>query len=240
DVQQFKFHGAQAEALQYTATFADGNRMQIVVPKDRVKGLTGDLLRLTGLQGTAVEMAQRTDWLGGVTRSLTGLTGQNYTVGQVADAVGHLPQESRQQFRQVVVNTVQNPDDAYWAKAYKMKDFRSYMTSGAAGVTEIYPADSAHRLAGTEYMRISLLHESGHIYSDSHWGGDPNADTPGWTAWRAAEKADGGYVSRYATSSPAEDFAETFAAYFSTKGTPRFAAYRAKAPHRFAILDAVK
>jgi hypothetical protein len=47
-------------------------------------------------------------------------------------------------------------------------------------------------------------------------------------------------VSRYAKASIAEDFAETFAAYFMSKGTPRFAAYRARIPHRFAILDEIK
>jgi hypothetical protein len=70
------------------------------------------------------------------------------------------------------LNTVVNPQDAYWAAQYHQADFHSYMTAGEAGIVTIYPDKTAVKLPGASYMRGTMIHETGHTFSYKKWGTD--------------------------------------------------------------------
>jgi hypothetical protein len=157
-----------------------------------------------------------------------------HTVQQAADAASYLPKPARAVIKTVLLNTQVNPDDAYWAVQYKDPNFHSYMTAGAAGVVTIYPDKNA--LPGDNYMRGTMIHETGHTWSYQTWGQDTTKG--GWVRWQAAMTSDKVSISGYAMASIAEDVSETITGYVSTKGSPKFAEYKAIVPARFAILDA--
>lgn len=159
----------------------------------------------------------------------------NYSVKQAADAVRYLPNSSRAVVERVQMNPITNPDDEYWAKEYNNPGFRSYMTAGAAGVITIYPAEDGEMLVSEGHMRVSLIHETGHVWSFRTWG--DSTERGKWKNWKKAGDKDNTWVSGYAKSSPAEDVAETYAAYWSTKTKPKHETYRKAVPNRFAMLD---
>lgn len=153
-------------------------------------------------------------------------------VEEVAQALARLPDEALREVKEVQVSPHRNPDDAYWAREYDNPDFRSGMTTGAAGITTIYP--HPYRLDDAE-VAATLLHETTHAWTNREWG---TRDTePEWRAWAAAAAADGRATSDYATASVKEDVCETAELYLATRGTPAFERARALYPHRFAILD---
>jgi|GEM_PF-2981717 len=159
----------------------------------------------------------------------------NHTVQQAADAASYLPKANRSVVNTILLNAVVNPDDPYWAGEYKQPDFHSYMTAGAAGIVTIYPDKATKSLPGENYMRGTMIHETGHTWSYKTWGSD---ETKGkWLEWKQSMDADKVSVSGYATASIAEDVAETIQIYVSTQGSPRFEEYRQIVPHRFAMLD---
>lgn len=242
--EKYEFRGAVAPAVTYTATYGDGGNVEIVVPRDQVPGWQGKVLRFTGLQDQAVELAQQTGFIGRLTRSVTGVDGpdsQRYTAQQVAQAASHLPAVSRADIRTIVVNPKQNPDDEYWTRTYGMKGFRSYMTAGADRAATIYPSNNAETLPDERGMRVSLLHESGHVFSLTRWG-NPGAEprNANWVSWSAAAASDAAWVSTYAKSHILEDFAETFAAFQASKGGPKFQMLKSQVPARFNMIERAK
>jgi hypothetical protein len=158
-----------------------------------------------------------------------------HTVQQAADAASHLPKAARSVIKTVLLNAVVNPDDAYWATEYKQADFHSYMTAGAAGVVTIYPNVAAKPLPGDNYMRGTMIHETGHTWSYKTWGEDKTKGK--WVEWQTAMTKDKASLSGYAMASIAEDVAETIQVYVSTKGAPQFEEYRRIVPNRFDMLD---
>ncbi len=156
-----------------------------------------------------------------------------HTVQQAADAASYLPKPARQVITTVLLNAQVNPDDAYWAVEYNDPNFHSYMTAGAAGVVTIYP-DSGN-LPNDNYMRGTMIHETGHTWSYQTWGEDTTQGK--WVDWQTAMNNDKVAVSGYANASIAEDVAETVTVYVSVQGTPQFEEYRSIVPHRFAMLD---
>lgn len=151
----------------------------------------------------------------------------------MGDEIASLPPESRALVKTVTVNPVANPQDAYWAKAYDMPGFVSWMTCGAKGGVSIYPLNYAEPV---DESVNSLTHETGHAWSMAAWGGDDSG--PKWAAWNQAISEDGPITpSQYAESSPEEDVAESTALYLNSRGTPAFDEYRQLFPNRFAILD---
>lgn len=110
------------------------------------------------------------------------------------------------------------------------------MTAGANGVVSIYPAidqDPAH-------YNGALAHESGHTVSMKAWGA--TGSSPQWTAWRAAMAKDSASVSKYAqtdepTALPLDDFAESWALWIFTRGTPNEIEMRALIPNRIALME---
>ncbi len=157
-----------------------------------------------------------------------------HTVQQTAEAVARLPEGSRKVVRTVTLNAVDNPDDAYWAREYGDPNFHSYMTAGASGDVTIYPSSGS--TPSENYMRGTMIHETGHTWAYKTWGNDETRG--GWVKWKEAMGKDKISVSDYATNSIAEDVAETIQIYGGSKGTPTFDEYRTMVPARFAILDA--
>lgn len=159
----------------------------------------------------------------------------NHTVAQAADAASYLPKANRAVMTRITLNAVVNPDDAYWAGEYNQPGFHSYMTAGAAGNITIYPNAVADAMPDDNYMRGTMVHETGHTWSYQTWGQDTTKGK--WLEWKAAMDKDKVPVSGYATASIDEDVAETIQIYVTTQGSPRHAEYRNIVPNRFAMLD---
>jgi len=160
---------------------------------------------------------------------------KNHTVQQAADAAAYLPAANRKAINTVLLNAVTNPADPDWAVKYHEPGFHSYMTAGKAGVVTIYPDSSAKALPDDNYMRGTMIHETGHSWSYQTWGDDKTKGE--WANWQKAIDSDKGAVSKYATNAIAEDVAETIQAYASSKGTPKFEEYRKQFPARWKMLD---
>lgn len=156
-----------------------------------------------------------------------------HTVDEAADAAAYLPKSSRAVLTTIVLNVQENPDDAHWAVEYKRPNFHSYMTAGVSGVVTIYPDSKAQ--PGENYMRGTMIHETGHTWSYTQWGTDTTKGK--WVDWKTAMTKDGNAVSGYAQASIAEDVAETIQVYGSTKGSAKYAEYKALVPNRFKILE---
>lgn len=154
-----------------------------------------------------------------------------HTVQQAADAASYLPPSSRAMVKQIILAPARNPDDAYWSTTYKNPKFRSYMTAGASGIIRVYPVPKSDSLPDANYMRGTMIHETGHTFSRKNWGPEQ------WKLWREAMAADKRSISKYAKSSEGEDFAETYQAYWSVKGTPKFDTLKKSFPNRFALLE---
>jgi hypothetical protein len=158
----------------------------------------------------------------------------NHSVQQAVDAASYLPKSARAVITTILLNVAVNPDDAYWAVQYKQPGFHSYMTAGAAGVVTIYPDTTAP--PGDNYMRGTMIHETGHTWSYKTWGEDKTKGK--WLDWKTAMDKDKVSVSGYAMASIAEDVAETIQVYVSAKTTPKYEEYKKMVPNRFAILIA--
>jgi hypothetical protein len=158
----------------------------------------------------------------------------NHSVEQTAKAASFIPKSARAAINTILLNANTNPDDPHWAVAYKTPDFHSYMTAGAAGIVTIYPDKETAALPDDNYMRGTMVHETGHTWSYKTWG--ENTKKGKWLDWKAAMDKDKAAVSDYATKSIAEDVAETIQVYATTQGSDRFDEYRSIVPNRFAIL----
>lgn len=159
----------------------------------------------------------------------------NHTVEQTALAASYVPKSARQAINTILLNANTNPDDPGWAVKYKTPDFHSYMTAGAAGVVTIYPDKDTKALPDDNYMRGTMVHETGHTWSYKTWGQDTAKGK--WLDWKAAMDKDKVAVSDYATNSISEDVAETIQVYATTKGSAKFDEYKGMVPNRFGILD---
>lgn len=159
----------------------------------------------------------------------------NHTVQKAAESASYLPKSNRSAINTILLNVVVNPDDAHWAVEYKTPDFHSYMTAGKSGIVTIYPNAEAKPLPSDNYMRGTMIHETGHTWSYKTWGTDTKAGK--WVDWKQAMDKDKVSVSGYAMASISEDVAETIQVYSSTQGSPKFAEYRQIVPNRFQILD---
>ena len=172
-----------------------------------------------------------------------------HSIDEVAKGLAALPSASLEKVVSVRVDPKQNPDDAYWAKQYKMPNFRSYMTAGADGNISIYPGR-----ASQEVLDGSLIHETGHTLSKQLFGENTDNKTGDffkhlfgkttWSDWKSAMNSDGISPSVYAkqsaaTGAPDEDFSETLELYMKVKGTPQESEIRAIMPERFALLDKI-
>jgi hypothetical protein len=159
----------------------------------------------------------------------------NHTVKQTAESASYVAKAARSVVKTILLNANTNPDDPHWAVEYKTPDFHSYMTAGVAGVVTIYPDKKAKALPTQDYMRGTMVHESGHTWSYKNWGTDTAKGK--WLEWKKAMTKDKVSVSDYATKSISEDVAETIQIYVTTQGSKRWEEYKGMVPARFAILE---
>ncbi len=159
----------------------------------------------------------------------------NHSVAKAAEAGSYLPKSTRAVVNTVLLNPIKNPKDPEWAVKYNTPGFTSYMTAGKSGIVTIYPKEVDKDLASDEYMRGTMIHETGHTWSYKTWGTDTSKGK--WVDWKKAMNEDKTAVSQYATNSISEDVAETIQIYVSTKNSPRNAEYRKIVPNRFKMLD---
>jgi hypothetical protein len=99
----------------------------------------------------------------------------------------------------------------------------------------VYPVGAP----GTGELRERLLagtftHEAGHMLQAR-----VKENAPLQALWTAAVASDDIRASDYAFSNDAEDFAESFTIYATTRESPTHAAYRQLMPARFAAFDAI-
>jgi len=160
--------------------------------------------------------------------------GQSHSVDEIAKGLAALPETSRALVNQVNMDPSQNPDDAFWAQEYNRPNFRSYMTAGSDGVVDIYSLPSKN---SQDYLDGTMIHETGHIWSQQNWGSETDAR---WNDWKGAMSRDSGMTSEYAKASLGEDFSETLQQYHQVKGTPQEAEFRRTMPNRFRIIDEIE
>ena len=149
---------------------------------------------------------------------------------RVADVLALLPPEVRRNIRSLSIEPrVDTTDRGTLARA------------GAAGDVTYYPQPSPEPPVE---LGVTLMHETGHVISQRHWGapprdgsGRPVALQPGWRRWQSAMAADGFHTSGYAETGLEDDFAETFALYMSSRGSADMDEARQLLPNRFARID---
>ncbi len=159
-------------------------------------------------------------------------------VAETARALSRVDDNVRLLIRTVVLNPTANPDDAMWADTSGFSaDHRSFMTATTTdNSVHVYPVGAP----GVGDVRERLLagtftHEAGHLLQPR-----VKADRELQALWTTAVASDDVRASSYAFSNDAEDFAESFAIYATTKGTPYHDAYRALMPARFAAFHAIE
>jgi len=158
-------------------------------------------------------------------------------VDETARALSRVDDGVRTLIDIVVLNPSTNPDDAMWAGTPGFSaNHRSFMTATTTdNSVHIYPVGAP----GVGETRERLLagtftHEAGHLLQPR-----VKADATLQALWTAAVASDDVRASSYAFSNDAEDFAESFAVYQTTKGSLAHEAYRDLMPARFAAFDAI-
>jgi hypothetical protein len=154
---------------------------------------------------------------------------QQQKINDVTSALKELPPEAVRGLKIIALNPERNPDDVGFAKQFNIPDFQSAMTANSATRQITVYNESVKR------SLQSFTHEVGHFASYDLF--DASGDAHKWGPWTTARRADLLSVSQYAMKNQAEDFAETFSLYMTTKGTARHDMYRNLMPERFAILD---
>lgn len=154
---------------------------------------------------------------------------QHITIKQLSEQFEKMPEWLQKQVTRIELTDYRNPQDSYWAKRYKIKNFRSYATGGKT--ITFYTNDT---IPQNEILLGILRHESGHNL-------DRNANRISMTAtWNDAIKKDqrnnGGlkYISPYANraNSVVEDFADSIDTYCENP-----AKFKELYPNRCAIIE---
>jgi hypothetical protein len=167
-----------------------------------------------------------------------GVSAQHASIQDIGEALSHIPAPVRALIKTVVLNPVDNPEDAYWrAQPGFSPTLRAFMTAGHDGTITIYPSSPA---PPTDTRRIASLagtftHEAAHVLQPL-----VDADPTLKALWDQAAASDDVRASSYAFSSRGEDFAESFALYSTSRLSPEMhAAMRKLMPQRFAAFDAI-
>jgi hypothetical protein len=147
-----------------------------------------------------------------------------------------------------------NPRDAFWAKKYKVKNFKSFATGGiidGKGQIAFYRGATAENYLAADMpipmargrlqmvpnpakrrIRRTVAHEMGHVFAYNRWG---SAKPPGWGVFLETE----GFISDYgkkawqASAASGEDFADFIMEYTVGMGPE---ALVAKSPKKFEAL----
>src|SRR5262249_38300374 len=114
-------------------------------------------------------------------------------------------------------------------------DHVSAMTANSkTGTVNVFPVQNSYNPQSTA---TTFAHEVGHFAHNKAISGDINH--PAWDPWKKAIESDKSAASKYAKNNVAEDFAESYALYSMSKGTPAHDAYRKIMPERFKMLDQI-
>ena len=142
-------------------------------------------------------------------------------VDKYASALGRLPLDLLSGIREVEVSV---------ARGFVLQ------ANSSLGIIHIYTADG-ESLARTGFLEEALFHEGAHASLDA-----VHADSAGW---RAAQEADGVFISHYARAHPdSEDIAESILPFFALRYRPERlteavrSAILAVIPNRLAYFDA--
>lgn len=151
----------------------------------------------------------------------------------VAKALEVLPVQQYKDLGRISLNAQANPEDRIWQTTYHDPTFYSAATATKEQGVALYPWKDWNTFP-QQYIDSTLLHETGHIWSESVW------QEPGMKqAWLDAIASDGAKPSEYAAENPNEDFAETANMYWSSKGTPCEAEGRRRYPARYTYFDRI-
>jgi hypothetical protein len=167
-----------------------------------------------------------------------------YTIDDVAKCLAGVPKKQRETIKGVVLT--HDPHPTYPG---------AYMGSNSSGIVEVYPHKVGDTLEDEDFMASAVVHESGHIISNSAWGDDTS--DPRWETWKKAMASDAVYPSVYGSGKPgdesiggsatqkavgganSDDFAEFVQMYYAVKGTPQEAETRRLFPERYRIYESM-
>lgn len=136
---------------------------------------------------------------------------QYFKIADVISEFDKLPVELKCTIKEVNLLDFRNPRDAYWAKQYRMPNFRSFATGGN-GTINFY-ANEIHQAAEKE-LAHTLIHEAGHNLDQKL---KKISETHEWLNARDTDfkLGSGVSVSNYGKVHIHEDFAESVAMFVS-------------------------
>ncbi|HEY1101741.1 MAG TPA: hypothetical protein VGF99_22565, partial [Myxococcota bacterium] len=160
------------------------------------------------------------------------------SVQQTAASLARVDDGVRLLIGSVVLNPTENPDDATWRTTPGFSSTHtSFMTARSTdGAVHIYP--SGLPSTGVVLERLlagTFTHEAAHLLQPK-----VKADRELQALWAAATSSTDLRASAYAFSNDAEDFAESFTIYMTSKGSAAHEQYRTLMPARFAAFEAIE
>ncbi len=150
------------------------------------------------------------------------------------EELARLPPVSLSLIKNLILEPGANPDDPWFASKFGESGFQSAASASAEGTVWMWN-DWASDAPSSAQGVLTLLHETAHTLSFKYFGQDYEA--AGWDPWRAAIAADGVRPSTYARKTVGEDFSESYALYWSVRGTAEEPQVRALMPQRFALIE---
>lgn len=125
------------------------------------------------------------------------------TINNLLEKNQSLPENFSHATKNIHITSQKNKFDNHWAQEYDIPGFVSNATGGDGNIVSyIDRAQNTH----------TIYHEMGHNFAKQVYG---HTTPPSDSLYFLAMKKDGKHFSNYGNVSPAEDFAETAAAYFN-------------------------
>lgn len=160
-------------------------------------------------------------------------TKQHVSLKQILDGLDKLPDVLAEHIKEIRLCDFRNAADSYWARKYKMKNFRSFATDGEKITFYENEAEYGENGYSADYIPHTLLHESAHSLD---FANGTISNSPEWhTAVAKEAKMSGShkFITSYGRSSGSykEDFADSVAMCIEV-GAEKFTAEH---PYRAAI-----
>jgi hypothetical protein len=156
-------------------------------------------------------------------------------LAKVIEYYAKVPAHLRPALKSIQLETVSNPEDAYWAKIYGRDDFASAATAGGGKITFWNLDENPYNL-----IEGTFSHEMAHLFGAGYSTSRTRHAEMIPPGWEEAFKADGNQVSTYGSNNLNEDFAEAWRYYQEARRTPEtLEAFRQKHPNRTRILEAI-
>jgi hypothetical protein len=166
-------------------------------------------------------------------------------IKDIQEMLANLPKEHADAQGYIRINRNDNVMDLYWRQIGQFgTSGKSAATAGpgsitpsghTARVTDFYPTSTSSTTRFSERLN-TFWHETGHHIARKLWG---RPDAVPAQEWVRVMNADAKFVSDYAQSNAAEDFAEVVAAYLQSDAGRLDASLRSQFQHRFELLDRV-